>query len=140
MASLQPTQLLHALKVTRGDLSIKTPDSGVWVRLESPQGDKNHNCYGVVFDGGITVVQVNRKTGGTYISEPIFPIGHDLGHVRPFHTIWGFPFLFCTQSFRTCIIFDSNFESQFPPLFFIKVWAARSSAQAKPTSALEFFH
>ena len=61
----QPTQLLPALRVSRGDLSIKTADSEAWVRLDSPEGDKNHNCYGVWFDAGITVLQVNRKTGGT---------------------------------------------------------------------------
>lgn len=66
MASTQPTQLFPALRVTRADLSIKTADDEPWIRLESPEGDQKHNCFGVWFDDGITVRQENRKTGGTY--------------------------------------------------------------------------
>ncbi|CAF9930123.1 hypothetical protein IMSHALPRED_008082 [Imshaugia aleurites] len=65
MASTQPTQLFPALRVTRADLSIKTADDEPWIRLESPEGDQKHNCFGVWFDDGITVRQENRKTGGT---------------------------------------------------------------------------
>lgn len=61
----QPSQLSGPLRVVRCDFSIKTANSESWVRLESPTGDKRHNCYGVAFDGGITVKQWNKATGGT---------------------------------------------------------------------------
>ena len=35
------------------------------MRLESPTGDKKHNCLGVIFDGGITVVQKRPSSKGT---------------------------------------------------------------------------
>ena len=58
----QPVQLLQALKFTRGDLLIKTGET--WLRLASPSGDNKHNCHNVVFDDGVTVSQVDKKTGG----------------------------------------------------------------------------
>lgn len=39
-------------------------DSEAGVLLESPMGKAKHNCYGVVFDGGITVIQKNMRTDG----------------------------------------------------------------------------
>ena len=51
--------------------------SSQWLRCSplsySPEGDKRHSCFSVWFDGGIMVLQVNRKTEGTYISERISP-------------------------------------------------------------------
>ena len=35
------------------------------MRLDSPNRDKKYNCYGVIFDGGITVVQESKVTKGT---------------------------------------------------------------------------
>lgn len=55
---------LPPLRNTRGDLSIKGSEGEPWVRLDSPTGDKRHNCYRVIFDGGITVVQENKSTKG----------------------------------------------------------------------------
>ena len=62
-SAAQPTPLPQPLRYTRGDLSIKVGES--WLRLASPEGDAKFNCYSVVFDDGVTVTQVNRRTGGT---------------------------------------------------------------------------
>lgn len=64
-ASIQPNQLITALKSSRGDLFTKTAGSESWVRLESPTGDQKHNLYGVEFGDGITVLHWNKKAEGT---------------------------------------------------------------------------
>ena len=59
-----PVQLLQALKITRGVLSIKMADSDLWTRLESPSGDNRFNCQSIVFDDGVTVSQYSKETRG----------------------------------------------------------------------------
>lgn len=75
MAALQPTQQIHALRNSQGDLSTKTSDNEGCVRLDSPEGDVKHSSFGVRFDGGITVLQLNRMTGDRYIRSKSFPFG-----------------------------------------------------------------
>ena len=60
-----PKRLLPPLENQRGDLSIKGLEEEPWVRLDSPTGDKRYDCCGVIFDGGIIVVQEIRTTKGT---------------------------------------------------------------------------
>ena len=74
------------LKNTGGDLSIRGSENEPWVRLDSPSGDKKRNCYGVIFDGGITVIQENRKTRGVcsrkFVVDASPKITHDTSSGR----------------------------------------------------------
>ena len=63
-ASTQPAESCQPFRVVRGDLCIMVANSGAWIRLESPSGDKKRNCFNIMFDGGIMVTLREKDIGG----------------------------------------------------------------------------
>ena len=61
-AATQPAESCQLFRVVRGDLFIKVTKSGAWITLESPSGDKKHNCFNIIFDGDRMVTQVKEET------------------------------------------------------------------------------
>ena len=48
-----------------GRLAVKTADSEAWEQLDPPSDDEKNKCCGIVFDGGVTVIQIGKATRGT---------------------------------------------------------------------------
>ncbi|KAF6234936.1 hypothetical protein HO173_006866 [Letharia columbiana] len=54
---------LYPFNVARGDFLYKTVNQAEWTRLPSPIDDPQHNCYGIRFDGTVTLTQKHRERG-----------------------------------------------------------------------------